>query len=315
MKKLLLSLLFISTVIYSGYGQLNDYYNRMDHVFSNIDPAKVTSGLLKEFGIRFNEVEAYNGVNGSTNWVDKTQWRLLYSSLYPMRVGTATAIADPTTVFDHLDSEQDAQPNIVLLAALFYNYQQYKTNAYTNGDVTVTNDQIYDVSGRNPYATKTSFGVAPMEYHLEGNSFDFKLQSNMVYTNSSLTLSSVQVDFDNGQGYQTISLNTVKNISYSSGGEKELKVKFVYSGGPTLYSHSKLYVDYVATLPSPLFNGDNIDTEVITGASYQGGTATGDVTIEYAGTDQVLDKPLIVIEGFDPLNMFNYNDLVILNLQ
>src|SRR5690606_15819628 len=71
----------------------------------------------------------------------------------------------------------------------------------------------------------------------------------------------------------------------------------------------------VATLPSPLFNGDNIDTEVITGASYQGGTATGDVTIEYAGTDQVLDKPLIVIEGFDHLNMFNYNDLVILNLQ
>ncbi len=49
----------------------------MDHVFSNIDPTKATTGLLKEFGIRFNEVEAYDGTISSTNWVDRTQWNSL----------------------------------------------------------------------------------------------------------------------------------------------------------------------------------------------------------------------------------------------
>jgi hypothetical protein len=38
--------------------QGNGYYNRMNHVFGNIQKTKVTTGLLKEFGIRWNEVEA-----------------------------------------------------------------------------------------------------------------------------------------------------------------------------------------------------------------------------------------------------------------
>lgn len=169
-------------------------------------------------------------------------------------------MTDPTLVAAHLKSQQTANPGVILLAAQYYNYQQYKTNAYTNGDVTVSNDRIYDVTGRNPYETKTAFAVAPMEYHLRGNAFAFKLQSNMVYTNTALTLSTVEIDFGNGQGYQAVSLNTVKNVSYTSGGVKELKVKFVYSGGPTLYNHARLYVDYIPSTTQGRFNGSGAYT-------------------------------------------------------
>ena len=48
----------------------------------------------------------------------------------------------------------------------------------------------------------------------------------MIYTNTGFTLNTVEIDFGNGQGYQAVSLNTVKNVSYTSGGEKEMKVKF-----------------------------------------------------------------------------------------
>lgn len=78
-----------------------------------------------------------------------------------MRVGTvAQNMVAPNTVFDNLKTQQANSSEDVLLAAQYYNYQQYKTNAYTNGDVTVSNDRIYDVVGRNPYDTKTIFGVA-----------------------------------------------------------------------------------------------------------------------------------------------------------
>jgi pimeloyl-ACP methyl ester carboxylesterase len=140
--------------------------------------------------------------------------------------------------------------------------------------------------------------------------FDFKLQSNMIYTNTGFTLNTVEIDFGNGQGYQAVSLNTVKNVSYTSGGEKEMKVKFVYSGGPTLYSHARLYVDYTPPLAQYRFKSSDTSTQLITGAAWQGATATGHVTIETAGTDGVLDKPLIVVEGFDPFGSFDYNDLI-----
>ncbi len=309
MKSLLL-LFATYLIVHFSLAQNTDYYNRMNHVFGAIDKAKVTTGLLKEFGVRINHVENYAGSINSTNWVDQTQWQSLYQSLYSMRVGTTASMTAPPTVYAHLESQQAAAQNLILLAAQYYTYQQYKSNAYSNGDVIVSNDRIYDVAGRNPYETKTAFAVTPVEYHLEGNTFSFKLQSNMIYTNTTKTLSSVQVDFGNGQGYQTISLNAVKNVTYSSGGEKEMKVKFVYSGGPTLYSHSKLYVDYIPSTSTLRFSGSGITTQVITGAAFQGATATGDITIETAGTDGILDKPLIVVEGFDPFDDTDYFDFI-----
>jgi hypothetical protein len=59
MKKLLVFTLF-TFVLFQGQTQNNSYYNRMQHIFGNIDKTKVTTGYLKEFGIRFNEVEVYN---------------------------------------------------------------------------------------------------------------------------------------------------------------------------------------------------------------------------------------------------------------
>ncbi|MFD2726606.1 hypothetical protein [Hyunsoonleella rubra] len=314
-KRLVFTLLCIA--FFYGNTQNNSYYNRMQHIFGNIDKTKVSTGYLKEFGIRFNETEAYNGVISSNNLVDKSQWQSLYSSLYTMRIGTvAQNMTAPDVVFDNLKTQQTNSTEDVLLAAQYYNYQQYKANAVSNGDVTVSNDRIYDVSGRNPYDIKTIFGVAPLKNQLQGDTFSFKLPSSLVYTNSGLTLSQVQIDFDNGQGYQTVALNTAKTISFTSGGEKELKVKFVYSGGPTLYSHSKIWVDYIAPQGGLFarFNGTGTDVifnrQPITGNTWQGIAGTALVTVELAPGHTQVTKPLIVVEGFDPDGGFDYFDLV-----
>lgn len=74
MNKLLVFTLLCIALFY-GNAQNTDYYDRMEHVFGNIDKTKVTTGFLKEFGIRFNEVEAYDGIIDTDNLVDKTQWQ------------------------------------------------------------------------------------------------------------------------------------------------------------------------------------------------------------------------------------------------
>jgi len=218
--KCYLPFLLLLCVFCNTHAQTTNYADRMNHIFGAIDKTKVTTGYLKEFGIRFNNVESYNGVLSDSNLVDVTQWKSLYNSLYSMRVGAvATSMLAPTTAFANLNNQQAVAAGTILLAAQHYKYQQYKTTAYTGGDVTVVNDRIFDVAGRNPYKTKTVFAVAPMKTHIEGNTFSFKLQSNMVYTNSNLTLNTIEIDFGNGQGYQPISLNTAKNVSCTTGGE------------------------------------------------------------------------------------------------
>lgn len=74
MKKILVFTGLFITLFY-GNAQNTDYYDRMEHIFGNIDKTKVTTGFLKEFGIRFNEVEAHGGIIDTDNLVDKTQWQ------------------------------------------------------------------------------------------------------------------------------------------------------------------------------------------------------------------------------------------------
>lgn len=310
MKKLInLIIIFCFAV---GFSQNTDYANRIQHIFGNIDKTKVTTGYLKEFGIRFNEVEVYDGTIATNNFVDKTQWRSLYSSLYTMRVGMAAQnMATPATAFNTLKTQQAATSDI-LLAVQHYNYQQYKTDAYTNGDVTIVNEQIFDVSGKNPYDIKRVFAATPLKSNLEGDTFSFKLPSGLVYGNVGVP-TQIQIDFGNGQGYQTVSYDTPISVTYTSGGEKEIKVKFVYGlKGITYYSHSKIYIDYIPSNSQARFNGLGLlfNSYAITGENWQGSTATGYVTVELAPGHSQLTKPLIVVEGFDPDNRFNYYSFI-----
>ena len=108
-------------------------------------------------------------------------------------------------------------------------------------------------------------------------------------------------------------MNSIKSITYNSGGEKELKYKFTYSNGSHKYSHSKIWVSYIAPQNYlARYNSFNLfrDREPITGDNWQGASATGFVTVELAPGHNEIIKPLIVIEGFDPYDTYVYRNFI-----
>jgi hypothetical protein len=285
MKKILFFLICFTT-IHIVQAQNTAYSNRMQYIFSNIDKTKVSTGYLKEFGIRFANLEDCNGSLSPNNFVNKTEWNEIYSSLYSMRVGTmAQNMVAPSVVNSNCTTLQSNATEI-LLAVQHYNYQQYKTTAQTNGDVVITNDKIYDVSGRNPYDTKTVFAITSLKNRVQGTNFNFKLPSNLVYSNVGQTINQISIDYNNGQGYLNVGLNEVKNVAYFSSGEKMIKIKFQYTNGTVVESHSKIIVDFSNPNQGTYarFNGDNllIDEEIVTGNPWNGFSATGKITVELA---------------------------------
>jgi hypothetical protein len=204
MKRLLLFFICLATFC-NVQAQNSSYANRMQHIFGNIDKTKVTTGYLKEFGVRFANIEACNGNLSDDNFVTKSEWQAIYSSLYSMRVGqVAINMASPQFINNQTNTQQSNTEDL-LFAVQHYNYQQYKINAHTNGDVIISNDRIYDVAGRNPYDTKTVFSITPLKQQIQGNTFTFQLPSNLVYSNYRVTINQIQIDYGNGQGYQTVS--------------------------------------------------------------------------------------------------------------
>lgn len=319
MKRIFLLLVCLVT-LNNLQAQNTAYANRMQHVFGNINTSKVTTGYLKEFGVRFANIEACNGNLSANNFVTKSEWYALYSSLYSMRVGQVAINMDsPHNVNIQTKTLQNNTDNI-LIAAQHYNYQQYKTNARTNGDVIISNDRIFDVNGRNPYDNKTLFATTTLKQYIQGNSFVFKLPSDLIFSNINNTITQIQIDFDDRQGYQMVRQNEQKSVTYTSGGEKIIKVKFQYANENIVESHSKIWVDYISPQQNTQtrYNGVGFLNQngalwfnrPITGNPWNGNSATGRVTIELAPGHTQLTKPLIVIEGFDPEDSFNYFSLI-----
>lgn len=309
------NLLLITAILFSiaAISQNDAYANRMQHIFDSIDQSKVYTGFLKDYGLRFANMELCDGVLTESNYVNPAEWQSLYTSLYSMRVGNvAASMLSPQTVSTNLKAAQSNNEEHVPIAVQSYNYQQYKSSALTNGDVTVIDEKIYDVIGRNPYDTKILFAALPIKQHFQGSSISFILPSNLVFSNVSSNVSQVQVDFGNDEGYQTLYMDDPFYVNYNSTGIKNIKVKFTYQNGLTVQSHSKISIDFIETTLPKSFDGSNLlwNEVAIIGTPYNGANAVGNVTIELALGHTQLTKPLIIIEGFDPENTFNYRNLI-----
>jgi pimeloyl-ACP methyl ester carboxylesterase len=229
-----------------------------------------------------------------------------------MRFGNVATLPTITTVNTEIDNYVATDGATVNIIGMHYNYQQFKTNAATGNLVYVLNNQIFDTPGRSttPYEVKDAFAFAPTKDNLSGGQQTFLLRSDLFYKNVTKTIASIQIDCNDGGGFRNITLGQAININYTTNGAKNLIVRVSYADGQVLQSQSRI-------------NIVNIDTQTCSNCRYSAplieffpkGNFPVPVsqmgfsfaTIATAGNDGILDKPLILVEGFDPENSFNYD--------
>lgn len=155
MKKHLLFLLLLLVTIHS-YGQdtPNAFADRINHIFQYVDKSQVPTGILQEYGIDFTNVNNYNGlVLNDSNKLTLAEWRHLYNSLYSAQINNTANMSMPDTIKANMKNSASHS-----LMVMHYNFNTLKPDALTNNLFTVSNDQLYDVSGRpqSPYQQQTA---------------------------------------------------------------------------------------------------------------------------------------------------------------
>ena len=176
------------------------------------------------------------------------------------------------------------------------------------------NNRLYDVAGRNPYQLNTAFAVAASNSALPSASAAFIFRSALFFTNTGRTVATLQADFADGSGFVGMSWNTARSVSYATAGPKDVRVRVGYTDGSTWESH--LLVVSPAPLPAARYSGTaaaNFPVSLTSDRDYPQGSgqfASALITIGYNGQDKappdpaVLDKPLIVVKGFDVQGFF-----------
>ncbi|RWZ85748.1 MAG: T9SS type A sorting domain-containing protein [Hydrotalea sp. AMD] len=330
-------LLFIAYYFFvTGYSQTYDttqYYGKMNNVFANINKIPITTGLLRDYGIDFLNLDNYTGTAfHDSNFTALDEWRMLYASLYSQQINNNGGLLYLDTI-NKLFNQYAPPSDPISFACLYYNYQSIDPNAINNNQIYVSNNQLFDVNGRNqsPYINNELFAIAPIRQAANIGNNQFIFRNNLFFGNTGKTISSIQVDPKGIGIYQMVNVGTAFTVYYDTAGFYNINIQITFTDNSKKYAHTKIVVygnnpGYYAKNMNTIHNfkgyGPPYLHEAFTYGRhypyypikfkstkiYLGAAAEGDYIIDLSvnNTSGFIKKPLIVIEGFDTDGSFTY---------
>ncbi len=333
MKRFLLILIFLKS-IYSyaqqpDYAPVNDTINvplwedAIEKVFGLLNKSNYSSGYLFN---KANPVDKLAFANGELN---DSSFNMI--EFYFLQNFVRMSYNRPDSIVSYLkiDSLKNlyiASNNILPFGFIDIKGHVIKDSAFINGYLSVNNQRLVE-NTNNPnliYQTKRFFCVAPLNTEINSLNPQFILRPNDVLSNATNSIVSIEIDLDDGLGYQTIYLNVPFQASYNTDGYKIFTARFVYSNGDTLYSRSELklnnsnilsllntnYQTYDFTYD--IFGNGNLHTNSFgdfpvgefTGMTYDNAEnetyAQIGVWLACGRTSHTIRKPYIIFGGYNP---------------
>ena len=287
----------------------NNYRTYVNQVFGALEANRVPTGLLVDYGFDFTEPKIYNGtVLVDSTLMEQGIYSELYKTIFTSKFNNNAGTLRHPSIHDSL-CYIARQKEVITLSGLLFKYNAIDPNAQANGKMQTVNGQLKDVYvnsvWQNPYQEFNTVAISPstIEYNLTYCSV--VLPSNLFLSNRSSEISSIQFDAADGLGYRTIQYNTPVSLNYADTGWKHWIFKVTLTNGQQLFSHSKVHFSNISNAAGSggvAARGVADRRRTITATEqYNGAFGVADIVISYRDVnDQVLRRPLIVAEGFDP---------------
>lgn len=288
-------LFFLILYAASGFSQL---FQGIDEFRDKLAPVQPKTGILFNKGFILNEsiekfLQAKEGCKS-----ELTTYSLVYKAI---RNSYNNEENCKLRNFDYLaDSvkQEYSQSNTVPLSVLFY-----------EGDY-IDAQQMEKLAEDRAAKTeiKTIFAASPMRKFASGSSVSFVLPENMLFSNIRSEIKQIEINTGNTDSYTKLDINEPITTTYDCIGEKSIKIRIHTADGIYLANSvleiKRLDSDFYPSAESGFEQSTLKSGGLDNYGSFLGGTYRYNV-----GVDGVLDKPIIIVEGFDPTNSMTYNDL------
>lgn len=277
---------------------IQDPQVRITHILQYIDDSQLNPPVLWDRGMDMVDLSIYDGVDGPTKITDTRIFGLAYGSLYSIPTNSANKLAGPMTAYSTEMQALSASDDIPIIV-LHYNYHRLKPTAIGDGILYVDGDQLKETSGNtvSPFEAVTTFMAAPMMRVIHKQDISFVVKSQHHFGNSGKTVSSAQIDFGIGAGWQTLTLEVPLAVTYPSPGEKELRIKYNFTDNTSMENRALIEVVFTPVIPGQPLNGTFVLAHT---TSEPDNGAQVDIYIDYNCDGDGIRKPLIFVEGFNP---------------
>lgn len=305
MKRLivLMLLLILPLSMLAQVSNIIEHRRHISDVLEPLDKQEIQTGLLSDHAIDYVDLDMYDGKEvNDTNYVD----RLIYldilrsirsAAVQDSPIGPIAGVAD---VWQSLYGDGEMPVSYALYKYDYISRRSLESNFFQIIDGKIHVNTIQTRGGTiYPYSQEHVVGFSPALNICSPGSMTFTFPSQLGFTNETIT----KIEFDPGlgSGYGVILPNASCEVIYPEGDYKvDLKMRFTLADGTLLTSHSPMYVlshSQEAETTSP----DILQQHFESSTPYQGITTSAEVQIKYASGRTSIQKPLIVAEGFDPL--------------
>lgn len=349
MKKITLLIYFITISIIGLSQEINKpivtkKYRKIDYqkyrqAFSNLDSTLIQTGFLADKVFQMVKLSDYNGsVNSKTMTYDT--WEMLYTQIQESQIKKKLYSKDSilfpfirknapykTVSKKEVNSTKDRinSEEFVPISILNIEYSEIKKEAFSKRLLKLEKGKLKETSLKSknsPYQINNLFAASALKKQIyNGQSVNFLLDESFYFSNKSRLGKNIEVDFDDGFGFRKIKLGESISVNYSTIGKKRIMIKEKNSI-PSRYTsrlidnNASFEVNVEALYTPTATFGISLDVPIPSGFPHGGVNIQGTGYVYTSDGSQNIRKPLIVCEGFDPLNERGWNELyTLLNQQ
>ncbi len=298
-------------------------FKNLKKYLKSIDTSLVKTGYLLNKGFLLSQqISEFDSMmnNPTANLIIVTnlqRWKVLYRGLNKAAIDSGKYLQPVDSIFSQTN-EQRKKNTIIPLG--FINFKgdllpdSTLAQALNNKPVKLTKNK------KMPFKTVNVFAIAPLQDEVGSGNIFFQLSSNYYFSNYKVKPKGVEIDLLDGSKPNYYPFRETKiPITYSCSCEKAIKFS-LFTSTDTLICYSKIKISMPDNGRKPdkvykISNGKLIDTSAIAGISLKSAPVSsesynGDAYL-FLGDEnptnktKVFDKPVIFVEGFDPLNQYN----------
>lgn len=218
--------------------------------------------------------------------------------------------------------------DIIPIGIMIAEFDYIKPSAINQQDVYLENHQLKKrPNADNVFETAQITAAAPLSERHKGFLTHYVLDPQYIINTTNHEILGIEVDFNDSEGFKMLNLNNVTSIAYQSAGFKQLQFRITLSNGEIFNTTSEIHIrpaqsdNYNAGFNRSSNEILSITATNIVDLSEYGETTNeagqGEYEIFMDTVDGILDKPIIVVDGFDPgdtrdipgiYNLLNYDD-------
>jgi hypothetical protein len=202
--------------------------------------------------------------------------------------------------------------NQIPLSILISDFEKISNTTSENGDLFLNENRQFQLrqNAQNVFEKHSLNLISPIALKSKSSQVTFVLKDNLIFNTTNRNITSIAIQAKKDENWKTISTNVPFQINFSENGKQTVNCKIILSTGDVVYESFIITIEDQNNGTANKDNSQNLQPSAVTtitaATPYQGfGETTaflgqGEYEIFPDTVDGILDKPIFLVDGFDP---------------